>query len=181
MYAEQLAQLAAQTARQASREVASATSRLAALEIENASPQQSFRDLIRASTAGPSSTMPMDLLRSIIDMKILTRTNTFDGSDESWRGWSFVFESMLSWTNLGDVLEVAVNEPDVHLNYEEKIPTMQLMMKALYHVLISMVKEKALTIMQSVPVNMGAWARRKLKLEYEAKSGGRFAATLMGN
>ena len=112
MSAEQLAQAAAQTATQASQEVASATSRLAALEIENASLQQSVQNLINAASAGPSLTMPIDSLKSIIDTKILTRINTFDGCDESWRGWSFVFESTMSLVNLEDMLHCTMERSE---------------------------------------------------------------------
>ena len=132
MSAEQLAQSAAQTAAQASQEAASATTRIAAVEVENASLQQSVHNLISAagapSTAVPHS-LPIDSLKSIIDTKILTRINTFDGTDESWRGWSFVFESTMSLINLEDVLREAVNAPETHLNYEGQAPGVQLKMK----------------------------------------------------
>ena len=56
----------------------------------------------------------------------------------------------------------------------------QLRMKALYHLLVSTTRGRALTILQMVPKNNGAVAWKRLKAEYEPRSGGRLTAMLMG-
>ena len=56
----------------------------------------------------------------------------------------------------------------------------QLRMKALYHLLVSTTRGRALTILQMVPKNNGAVAGKRLKAEYEPRSEGRLTEMLMG-
>ena len=53
-------------------------------------------------------------------------------------------------------------------------------MKALHHILITACKGKCLTLLQMVPHHNGAIGWKRMKEEYEPKSGGRLTAILMG-
>jgi len=120
-------------------------------------------------------------LKSIIDTRIVNRVGTFDGDDASWKQWCFVFESAAGLVDLDNVLTVVEQAADeTGLEYCIQTSEVQLRMCALYHLLVSVTRGRALTIMQMVPRNNGAIGWRRLKLEYEPRSGGRLTAMLIG-
>ena len=82
--------------------------------------------------------------------------------------------------DLDAILLGAETTDEMSLEYSAQKKETQLRMKALYHLLASTTKGRALTILQMVPKNNGAIAWKRLKAEYEPRSGGRLTAMLMG-
>ena len=119
-------------------------------------------------------------LESIVDTKILNRIGIFSGADEDWRQWCFVFESMAGLVDLEQIMQGAEDTSEQELAWDRQRDGVKLRMKVLYHLLIGTVRSKALTILQMVPKNKGAIGWKRLKMEYEPKSGGRLTAMLMG-
>ncbi|CAK0831086.1 unnamed protein product, partial [Prorocentrum cordatum] len=118
-------------------------------------------------------------LESIVDTKILSRIGVFSGADEEWRQWCFVFESTAGLVDLEQIMTHCENTDETELGWATQSERAQLRMKVLYHLLIATTRGKALTILQMVPKNNGAIGWKRLKDEYEPKSGGRLAAMLM--
>ncbi|CAK0822283.1 unnamed protein product [Prorocentrum cordatum] len=119
-------------------------------------------------------------LESIVDTKILSRIGVFSGADEEWRQWCFVFESTAGLVDLEQIMTHCENTDETELGWATQSERVQLRMKVLYHLLIAATRGKALTILQMVPKNNGAIGWKRLKDEYEPKSGGRLTAMLMG-
>ncbi|CAK0871316.1 unnamed protein product, partial [Prorocentrum cordatum] len=119
-------------------------------------------------------------LESIVDTKILGRIGVFSGDDEDWRQWCFVFESTAGLVDLEEIMTHCEDTAESELGWAAQSEKIQLRMKVLYHLLIATTKGKALTILQMVPKNNGAIGWKRLKEEYEPKSGGRLTAMLMG-
>ncbi|CAK0814682.1 unnamed protein product, partial [Prorocentrum cordatum] len=119
-------------------------------------------------------------LESIVDTKILSRIGIFSGADEEWRQWCFVFESTAGLVDLEQIMTHCEVTEETELGWATQSERVQLRMKVLYHLLIATTRGKALTILQMVPKNNGAIGWKKLKEEYEPKSGGRLTAMLMG-
>ena len=120
-------------------------------------------------------------LESVVDMRLLNRLPSFNGDDSEWKTWSFVFESMASLVDLDGLMERCTAEPtEANLHLSAQTAEMQVRMKALYHVLITTCKGKALSLLQMCPRHNGAITWRRMKEEYEPRSGGRLTALLMG-
>ena len=119
-------------------------------------------------------------LESIIDTRIIGKIGSFSGNDEDWKHWCFVFESTVGLVDLEGVIFESENTEEVDLMFLNQTPEVQLRMKALYHLLVATTRGRALTILQMVPRNNGAIGWKRLKAEYEPRSGGRLTAMLMG-
>lgn len=130
------------------------------------------------SGSGTSSTLKE--LQSIIDTKILTKVDIFDGSDARWPEWSFVFESSCSLIELEDLMEAACKvENEDCLKLENNSAIIKLKSKALSHLLIQVVGGKALNSVRTQEKHNGFLAWRILKKEYEPSTGGRFTSMLI--
>ena len=69
-------------------------------------------------------------LESIIDTRVVNRIGTFDGDDNSWKQWCFIFESTAGLVDLDTVLSVAESAADeVGLDFGRATPDIQLRMK----------------------------------------------------
>ena len=132
------------------------------------------------ATSATSSSNADKKLESIVDTKILSRIGAFSGKDEDWRSWSFVFESTAGLIDLESILTQCEVADEFSLELSKQAAPVQLRMKALYHLLVATVRGRALTMMQMVPKGNGAIAWKRMKLEYEPRSGGRLTAMLMG-
>ena len=132
-----------------------------------------------AAPAG-ATTAENKKLESIIDTRILGKIGTFSGDDQDWKPWCFVFESTAGLIDLDTILLASESEDESKLKFADQTSDVQLRMKALYHLLVSTTRGRALTILQMVPKNDGAVAWKRLKAEYEPRSGGRLTAMLMG-
>ena len=120
-------------------------------------------------------------LISIVDGNIVNKIGLFSGEDEDWKQWCFIFESTAGLIDLDSVLAVSEEVVDEKvLTYSVQTDEIKLRMKALYHLLVSTTRGRALTIMQMVPKGNGAIGWRRLRAEYEPRSAGRLTAMLMG-
>ena len=113
-------------------------------------------------------------------MRVFSRLPSFSGEDADWRQWSFVFESMAGLVHLDTMLDHCVTETEANLQLDRQSEDVAKKMKALYHILITTCKGKALTTLQMIPRHNGAIGWKRMKEEYEPKSGGRLTAILMG-
>ena len=119
-------------------------------------------------------------LESIIDTRIINKIGVFSGDDGDWKQYCFVFESTAGLVDLDAILLGAETTDEMSLKYCAQKKETQLRTKALYHLLVSTTKGRALTILQMAPKNNGAIAWERFKAEYEPRSGGRLTAMLMG-
>ena len=133
-----------------------------------------------AGTASSSGDRVTKLV-SIVDANIVNKIGVFTGDDEDWKQWCFIFESTAGLIDLDSVLAVSEEVLDEQvLGFTLQTDEIKLRMKALYQLLVSTTRGRALTIMQMVPKGNGAIGWRRLKAEYEPRSAGRLTAMLMG-
>jgi hypothetical protein len=131
-----------------------------------------------SSGSGPGSDRSTRLV-SIIDATIVSKVGIFSGIEEDWKTWCFVFESTTGLIDLDGIRGVSEAVADEVGLADDNQTDIKLRMKALYHLLVSTTRGRALTIMQMVPKNNGSIGWRRLQAAYEPRSGGRLTAVLM--
>lgn len=141
-----------------------------------------YEKIVTVPTSSPAASTDkteLQILQAVIDTKILTKIDVFKGEDDKWGEWCFVFENTCALLDLDGLMEVACSTDQVNVlqmsNYNPKV---RLQAKALYHLLIQVVRNKALTVIRLVEKYNGFLAWRHLKHEYEASVGARFTAML---
>ena len=116
----------------------------------------------------------------LIDLKSIGRPRSFDGSDQSWSEWSFVFRSYCSLVSpsLSDLMERAQEAPmEVPMSENVEEATMQ---RELFHMLVMLCQGRALTELQRSPSQNGLEAWRRLCAKYEPLERGRALGLLTG-
>ena len=124
------------------------------------------------ATAGPLN---------LLDTWGVAKPQTSDGGEAAWPAWCFVFESyaLLLSKDLARHMDKACDldeDPYIHEMADSAVE----LARVLYAILVSVVQNKALSILLNVEKGNGLQAWRRLKLEYEPKLPGRQATMLAG-
>lgn len=168
----QMQQLQQQQQTQVQQAQAAAATAQAALQQQQQAQQ--------AAQAQASSVPTVAQLQSVIDTKVLTRMTVWDGKDPGWQEWSFIFESSDALIGIEDDMMIVVNNSSDNavqpgaMNDRAKVVA-----KALCHLLISLVRGKAFTIVKNCEKHNGLLAWRRLMQEYQPAVAGRFNSMLM--
>ena len=115
----------------------------------------------------------------LIDTRGEFKVGYFDGNDEHWVHWSLKFEAFTSLLGWEDAMTTAaMHGTEVSLQGVEQTVTETA--RALFSLLVAKCEGKAFGIVQLCPKGNGLEAWRRLKDEYEGRSGNRLAAMLRG-
>ena len=115
----------------------------------------------------------------LIDRMGEFKVGSFDGKDEHWVHWSLKFEAFTSLLGWEDAMSTAaMHGTEVSLQGVEQLVTETA--RALFSLLVAKCEGKAFGIVQLCPKGNGLEAWRRLKDEYEGRSGNRLAAMLPG-
>ena len=116
---------------------------------------------------------------SLIDTRGEFKVGSFDGKDEHWVHWSLKFEAFTGLLGWEDAMATASTlGTEGSLKGVEQVVTDTA--RALFSLLVAMCEGKAFGIVQLCPKGSGLEAWRRLKDEYEGRSGDRLAAMLRG-
>ena len=107
------------------------------------------------------------------------RSKAFSGKDEDWVEWCMKFEGYCSLLGWDDFMDQAARHP-TEIPNAECGPSALRVTRQLCGLLINKCEGKALSIICLCERHAGLDALRRLKGEYEAPIGGRFAAMLRG-
>jgi hypothetical protein len=108
-------------------------------------------------SASSSTEKAATKLVSTVDANIAKKVGTFNGCDDDWKHWRFIFESTAGLIDVDSVLAMSEATPDeIGLDYELEKDEVKLRMKALCHLLVLTTRGTALTIMQMGPKNNGS-------------------------
>ena len=93
----------------------------------------------------------------LIDVKLVNRPSSFDGSEVKWSNWKFVFESYLCCLDANYLLELteAAASPTVIIERDWWPADRIRRSRALYAILVSLVQGKALEIVRTVRTQSG--------------------------
>ena len=116
---------------------------------------------------------------ALLDTRGEVRSKTFSGKDDEWVEWCMKFEGYCSLLGWDDFMDQAARHPVVIPNADVG-PSALRVSRQLYGLLINKCEGKALSIIRICERHAGLDAWRRLKGEYEAPVGGRFAAMLRG-
>ena len=115
----------------------------------------------------------------LVDTRGEFKVGSFDGKDEHWVHWSLKFEAFTSLLGWEDAMSTAaMHGTEVSLQGVEQLVTETA--RALFSLLVAKCEGKAFGIVQLCPKGNGLEAWRRLKDEYEGRSGNRLAAMLRG-
>jgi hypothetical protein len=120
-------------------------------------------------------------LERLLDPRGVAKPQVFDGSESNWPAWCFVFESyaLLLSKDLAKHMDKAADLDDEPFLHEMMDNAVELA-RVLYAILVSVVQNKALSILMNTEKGNGLQAWRRLKREYEPKLPGRHATMLAG-
>ena len=120
-------------------------------------------------------------LTKLLDTRGVAKPQIFDGQESSWPSWCFVFESyaLLLSKDLAKHMDKAADLEDEPFLHEMADSAVELA-RVLYAILVSVLQNKALSILMIVEKGNRLQAWRRLKLEYEPKLPGRHATMLAG-
>ena len=108
-----------------------------------------------------------DELKSIIDLRLIEKLETFSGKDENWMEWYSGFEATTGLVGLEELMSVAAapetTDKDCSLNYLAQAD-MLIQAKALWYVLMITTRGKARSIVKQVEKYNGAAAWRAMML-----------------
>jgi hypothetical protein len=133
--------------------------------------------------ASSSATDEMVELRSVIDVKMLDRLESFDGQDAHWENWLTGFEALTGLIGLNTVMVVA-SQPGI--TAQECLlnalggDDVRLKAKALWYLLTQACRGKARNLVKKSEKFNGVHAWKILFDEYRPRMAGRFNAMLMG-
>ena len=115
----------------------------------------------------------------LVDTRREFKVGSFDGKDEHWVHWSLKFEAFTSLLGWEDAMATAATlGTEVSLKGVEQAVTDTA--RALFSLLVAKSEGKAFGIVQLCPKGNGLEAWRRLKDEYEGRSGNRLVAMLRG-
>ena len=116
---------------------------------------------------------------ALLDTRAVVHIKVFDGKDEGWSEWCVKFEGYTALLDWDQAMEQAAAFPNEVENSALGAGAHQVS-RQLYALLINKCEGKALGIIRLCPKHARFEAWRRLKREYEAPIGGRFAAMLRG-
>ena len=118
-----------------------------------------------------------EMTAPLVDTRGEFKVGSFDGKDEHWVHWSLKFEAFTSLLGWEDAMSTAaMHGTEVSLQGVEQLVIETA--RALFSLLVAKCEGEAFGIVQLCPKGDGLEARRRLKDEYEGRSGNRLAAML---
>ena len=115
-----------------------------------------------------------EMTAPLVDTRRVFKVGSSDGKDEHWVHWSLKLEAFTSLLGWEDAMSTAaVHGTDASLQGVEQLVTETA--RALFSLLVAKCEEKAFGIVQLCPKVNGLEAWRRLKDEYEGRSGNRLA------
>jgi hypothetical protein len=131
------------------------------------------------AAAATSKNPVLDEIKSIVNPRILEKCPMFDGSNEKWMEWSFVFHSVAGLIGLETSMEGALTVAESDMDFDSMETDHQARSKVLWYLLVNCCRGKALTIIRGGENRNGLLAWRRMHSEYQPLVGGRFNAMLM--
>ena len=117
--------------------------------------------------AAATSTNPvLDEIKSIVNSRILEKCSMFDGTNEKWMEWSFVFHSVTGLIGLETSMEGALTVAETDMDFDSMEADHQAQSKALWYLLVHCCRGKALTIIRGGENRNGLLAWRRMHNEY---------------
>ena len=116
---------------------------------------------------------------SLIDTRGEFKVGSLDGKDEHWVHWSLKFEASTSLLGWDDAMNTAALH-GTEVSLQGVVQAVAETARALFSLLVAKCEGNAFGIVQLCPKGNGLEAWRRLKDQYEGRSGNRLAAMLRG-
>ena len=115
----------------------------------------------------------------LLDTRGLAKPNSFNGNEDAWKDWSFVFMSYTAMLDEGthDGMVAAAGR-DREIDPAGLDPDLAAKGRTLYHMLVMLVKGRAQQILRSVAAGNGFEVWRKFVRHYEPNLAARHVGTL---
>ena len=120
------------------------------------------------------------MTEKLVDVKIVSNVDKFDGLDIHWRKFRLDFMIAVSNISLDATLSESEGVTALDLQWEILTGEQQVAAKKIYLLIAGLLSGKARTIFEGVQVNNGFLLWHNLCTEYENKSGNRATAMLTG-
>ncbi len=108
----------------------------------------------------------MNHLQSIVDTRLVTEVDVFDGKPENWKSFSWRFTNAVSSIGLDDAMRAArqVDESDVRMESLTD-PQQKIMCKSLFILLSQKCRGRAEVLLRAAGPSQGFVAWQRLKAE----------------